>query len=151
LIRGAAGFTVSIRMQSRQRQGSSAEVSAERSSRILVIDDDRYVRMLLGDLLSAWGYDADVAADGVEGLALFERGTYDAVLTDLAMPNVTGLDVVAGVRDRDPSIAVILFTAFMGELAGDDQRPGVRVLRKPLDIDDLRRALQDTLAGPASA
>ncbi len=116
-----------------------------------MIDDDRYVRMLLGDLLSAWGYDSDVAADGVEGLALFERGTYDAVLTDFAMPNVTGLDVVAGVRDRDPSIAVILFTAFMGELAGEHQRLGVRVLRKPLDIDDLRRALQDTLAGSASA
>ena len=107
--------------------------------------------MLLGDLLSAWGYDAVVAADGVEGLALFERGAYDVVLTDFAMPNVTGLDVVAAVRDRDPSIAVILFTGFMGELDGEDQRLGVTVLRKPLDIDGLHRALQDTLAGSASA
>ena len=138
-------------MQPLDRPASTTEVSAERQPRILVIDDDRYVRMLLCDLLSTWGYDADVAADGIEGLALFERGTYDMVLTDLAMPNVTGLDVVAGVRDRDPSIAVILFTGFMGEVAGEDQRLGVRVLRKPLDIDDLRRALQDTLAGSASA
>ena len=138
-------------MQPLDRPASTTEVSTERQPRILVIDDDRYVRMLLCDLLSTWGYDADVAADGIEGLALFERGTYDMVLTDLAMPNVTGLDVVAGVRDRDPSIAVILFTAFMGEVAGEDQRLGVRVLRKPLDIDGLRRALQDTLAGSASA
>jgi CheY-like chemotaxis protein len=138
-------------MQPLDRPASTTEVSTERQPRILVIDDDRYVRMLLCDLLSTWGYAADVAADGVEGLALFERGTYDAVLTDLAMPNVSGLDVVAGVRDRDPSIAVILFTAFMGEVAGEDQRLGVRVLRKPLDIDGLRRALQDTLAGSASA
>jgi CheY-like chemotaxis protein len=138
-------------MQPLDRPASTTEVSTERQPRILVIDDDRYVRMLLCDLLSTWGYDADVAADGIEGLALFERGTYDMVLTDLAMPNVTGLDVVAGVRDRDPSIAVILFTGFMGEVAGEDQRLGVRVLRKPLDIDDLRRALQDTLAGSASA
>jgi len=138
-------------MQPLDRPASTTEVSTERQPRILVIDDDRYVRMLLCDLLSAWGYDADVAADGVEGLALFERGTYDMVLTDLAMPNVTGLDVVAGVRDRDPSIAVILFTGVMGEVAGEDQRLGVKVLRKPLDIDDLRRALQDTLAGSASA
>ena len=138
-------------MQPRERPDFASEVSTERQPRILVIDDDRYVRMLLCDLLSAWGYDADVAADGIEGLALFERGTYDIVLTDLKMPNVTGLDVVAGVRDRDPSIAVILFTGFMGELDGEDERLGVRVLRKPLDIDGLRRALQDTLAGSAPA
>ena len=138
-------------MQRRERAASTTEVSTERQPRILVIDDDRYVRMLLCDLLSAWGYDADLAADGIEGLALFARGTYDVVLTDLAMPNVTGLDVVAGVRDRDPSIAVILFTGFMGDLDGEDHRLGVRVLRKPLDIDGLRRVLQDTLAGSASA
>jgi CheY-like chemotaxis protein len=129
----------------------TAEVSTDRHPRILVIDDDQYVRMLLGDLLSTWGYDADVVADGTEGLVLFGQGRYDAVLTDLTMPNMSGLDVAAGVRTRNPSIAVILFTAFSGELAGEDERLGLRVLRKPLDIDDLRRALHDTLAGSASA
>jgi two-component system, cell cycle sensor histidine kinase and response regulator CckA len=138
-------------MQPRQHAASTAEVSRERPPRILVIDDDRYVRMLLWDLLNAWGYEVDLAADGVAGLALFERGVYAAVLTDFAMPNVTGLDVVAGVRDRDPSIAVILFTAFMGELGGEDERLGInKVLRKPLDINRLRQALRDTLAGSAS-
>jgi CheY-like chemotaxis protein len=132
------------------RPAPPAEVSVERHPRILVIDDDQYVRMLLGDLLTTWGYDADVVADGTEGLARFGRESYDAVLTDLAMPNVTGLDVAAGVRTRNPSIGVILFTAFSGELAGEDERLGLRVLRKPLDIDDLRRALHDTLAGSAS-
>jgi CheY-like chemotaxis protein len=119
--------------------------------RILVIDDDQYVRMLLGDLLPTWGYEADVVADGVEGLARFGQRRYDAVLTDLAMPHVSGLDVAAGVRTRDPSVGVILFTAFAGELAGEDERLRLRVLRKPLDIDDLRRALRDTLAASAPA
>ncbi|HEX2438555.1 MAG TPA: response regulator [Methylomirabilota bacterium] len=112
-----------------------------------MIDDDRYIRMLLGDLLSAWGYEADVAVDGAEGLALFDTGSYDVVLTDLAMTNVTGFDVAAGVRHRDPSVEVILFTAFMGELGGEDERLRVTVLRKPLDIDKLRRALHAALAG----
>jgi CheY-like chemotaxis protein len=129
----------------------AAEVSTERQPRILVIDDDQYVRMLLGDLLTTWGYDADVVGNGTEGLALFGRCCYDAVLTDLAMPDVSGLDVAAGVRTRNPSIAVILFTAASGELDGEDERLGLRVLRKPLDIDDLRRALRATLAGSASA
>jgi CheY-like chemotaxis protein len=133
------------------RPATTAEAATDRHPRILVIDDDQYVRMLLGDLLTTWGYDADVVADGTEGLARFGRESYDAVLTDLAMPHVSGLDVAAGVRTRNPSIGVILFTAFSGELAGEDERLGLRVLRKPLDIDDLRRALHDTVAGSASA
>jgi DNA-binding response OmpR family regulator len=122
-----------------------------RPTRILIIDDDRYVRMLLCDLLANWGYEADAAADGIEGLALFGRGGYDAVLTDLAMPNVTGLDVAAGVRHLDPSVGVIMFTAFHGELDGEGRRLGFTVLHKPLEIDGLRRALENTLAGSASA
>jgi CheY-like chemotaxis protein len=127
-----------------------AEASTERPTRILVIDDDRYVRMMLCDLLPTWGYEADAAADGAEGLALFGRGVYDVVLTDLTMPNLSGLDVAAGVRDRDPSVSVIMFTAFNGEFAGEDRRLGFTVLRKPLEIDGLRRALRDSLTGSAS-
>ena len=46
-----------------------------------------------------------------------------------------------------PSVEIIVFTAFMGELEGEDQRLGVTVLRKPLDIDKLRRALHTALSG----
>jgi DNA-binding NtrC family response regulator len=138
-------------MDPRDRAWSTAEAPAERQTRILVIDDDRYIRMLLCDLLSTWGYEAHAASGGMEGLALFGRGGYDAVLTDLTMPTVSGLDVVAGVRVLDPSVGVILFTAYHGELGGEDRRLGFTVLRKPLDIDGLRRALRDTLAGSASA
>ncbi len=137
-------------MDHRERALPTAEAPTERA-RILVIDDDRYVRMLLCDLLSTWGYEADAAAGGIEGLALFVRGRYDAVLTDLAMPYVSGLDVVAGVRVLDPTVGVILFTAFTGELDPDEQRLGFTVLRKPLEIEGLHRALRDTLAGSASA
>jgi CheY-like chemotaxis protein len=129
---------------------TTAPDTGERPPRILVIEDNQHVRMLLGDLMSAWGYEADVAADGAEGLALFGRGAYDAVLTDLAMARVTGLDVAAGVRDLDPSVAVILFTAFTGEVAGGERRPGFTVLRKPLDIDGLHRVLRDTLAAASA-
>jgi CheY-like chemotaxis protein len=138
-------------MDPRDRAMPTDEVSTERQTRILIIDDDRYVRMLLCDLLSTWGYEADAAADGVEGLELFGRGSYDAVLTDLTMPTVSGLDVAASIRDLAPSVAVIMFTAFNGEFDGEDRRLGFTVLRKPLDIDGLRRALRDTLAGSTSA
>lgn len=137
-------------MSLRERPISSAVRQSERPPRVLVIDDDLYVRLLLGDLLTNWGYEADVASDGAEGLALFRRGRYDVVLTDLAMADITGLDVAAGVRDRDRSVSVILFTALMGEVE-DAARLGLTVLRKPLDIGDLRQALREAIAGSASA
>ena len=117
-------------------------ISPTRTPRILVIDDDRFVRTLLGDLLEAWGYDSDVAAGGREGLALFCPGRYDAVLTDLGMAAPTGLEVIAGVREQDSEVSVIMFTAFTGDLEADGRRLGFTILRKPLDIEGLRRAVR---------
>jgi CheY-like chemotaxis protein len=136
-------------MTARERTLPIRDVAVERPPRILVIEDDRHVRMLLRDLLATWGYDADFAADGVEGLAVFRRGRYDAVLTDLAMEEVTGLEVADVVHRRDPTVAVILFTASRDEVGGEDAPPGLTVLRKPLEIDGLRRSLRDTLHRPA--
>lgn len=120
----------------------ATEVPPARSPRILVIDDDRHVRTLLCDLLEAWGYDADAAEDGRQGLALFDRGGYDMVLTDFGMPGISGLDVVAGVRDRDTEVSVIMLTAFTGDLEADGRRLGFTILRKPVDIEALRRAVR---------
>ena len=123
----------------------AAETTTARQPRVLVIDDDRYVRTLLCDLLEAWGYDADAAADGREGLSLFSRGRYDVVMTDLGMPGIDGLQVVAGVRDRDPDVGLLMFTAFTGDLEPHGRRLSFTVLRKPLDIEGLRRAVRAAL------
>ena len=113
--------------------------------RVLIIDDDRYVRSLLCDLLEAWGYDADAAADGRDGLTRFGRERYDAVLTDLGMPGINGLQVVEGIRDRDADVGIIMFTAFAGDLEVQGRRLAFTVLRKPLDIEALRRAVHAAL------
>ncbi|HET7340230.1 MAG TPA: response regulator [Methylomirabilota bacterium] len=118
------------------------DAAPARAARILVIDDDRYVRALLCDLLEAWGYEPDGAADGHEGLTLFAAGRYDVVLTDLGMPGLTGLQVIEQVRDRDSEVPVIMFTAFTGDLASEGRRLAFSVLRKPLDIEGLRRAVR---------
>ena len=64
------------------------------------------------------------------------------VMTDLGMPGLSGLDVVTGVRDRDTEVSVIMFTAFTGDLEADGRRLGFTILRKPLDIEALRRAVR---------
>jgi CheY-like chemotaxis protein len=126
----------------RASERPATDLATPRIARILVIDDDRHVRTLLCDLLDAWGYESDAAADGREGLRLFEPGRYDAVLTDLGMPGISGLDVLASVRDRDPGVVLIMFTAFTGDLDRERHRLGFTVLRKPLEIEQLRRAVR---------
>jgi CheY-like chemotaxis protein len=61
------------------------------------------------------------------------------------MPELTGLDVVAGVRDRDRAVAVIMLTGTMRDLDGEGRRLGFRLLYKPLDIEGLRRAVHESV------
>jgi CheY-like chemotaxis protein len=124
----------------------ATSITHPRRPRILVIEDDRHVRALLCDLLGTWGYEADAAASGQEGLDRFDPGAHDVVLTDLAMTEVSGLDVVASLRDRDRSVPVIMFTGTRRDLGREGQRLDFRVLHKPLDIEGLRRVVGESLA-----
>jgi CheY-like chemotaxis protein len=128
----------------------SAERAADgvlttRAPRALVIDDDRYVLSLLCDLLGSWGYEVDGVGSPAEGLRRFQSSPYDVVVTDLTMPGVSGIDVVARIRAHNTAVGVILFTASTSDL--DDARERLRftLLRKPLEIETLRRAVREAL------
>ena len=114
-------------------------------ARALVIDDDRYVLSLLCDLLGAWGYEVDGVGSPAEGLSRFEARSYDVVVTDLTMPGVSGIEVVTRIRKHNDTVGVIVFTAATSDL--DDARERLRftLLRKPLEIETLRRAVREAL------
>lgn len=78
------------------------------SLRVLVVDDDPAVRRGLAAELQAAGYETIEAADGREGLMWFEAETPDLVLTDLAMPQSDGYELIAGVRRRSRTPIVVL-------------------------------------------
>lgn len=126
---------------------STQQVLTERgrAPRVLVVDDEKHVRGLLRDLLATWGFEADTAANGAEGLTLFERGDYDLVLTDLLMPGVTGLELVETVRHSDPTVRVIMLTGSGADLDAHGQRLGFTVLRKPLQVGGLEAAVRRAL------
>jgi two-component system response regulator (stage 0 sporulation protein F) len=113
--------------------------------RVLVVDDERYVRGLLSELLGVWGCQADVAASGTEGLRLFEAKSYDLVLTDYVMPGGSGLELVENVRNKDADVGVIMLTASGADLDGHGRRLGFKLLRKPLQIDRLEAAVKQAL------
>ena len=114
--------------------------------KILLVDDNAVVRDMLVDLVGSLGYVADAASGGAEALALFDRNRYDIVLTDLLMPGMSGWEVLAGVRQRNPRMPVIIIT---GTPAVGDPRasqPGIAVLKKPVDVKALDATIKEKLS-----
>jgi CheY-like chemotaxis protein len=80
-------------------------------ARILVVDDDPEIHLLLKSILTETGWDIDSAYDGLEGLARLETGTYDLVLTDVRMPRLDGLDLLQQIQRVCPATRVVVMTA----------------------------------------
>jgi len=120
--------------------------SISQDPRILLVDDNAVVRDMLVDLVGSLGYSADAAGGGAEALALFDQGQYDVVLTDLQMPGMSGWEVLAALRQREPWIPVIIITGT--PVIGDAraEQPGVAVLRKPVDVMALATMIKGMLA-----
>ncbi|MEZ5354462.1 MAG: sigma-54 dependent transcriptional regulator [Bryobacteraceae bacterium] len=80
--------------------------------RILVIDDEADIRESLADLLTLEGYQVELAVNATEGLAKFESTPWDLVLLDLMMPDRSGMEVLADIRERDTETPVAMITAY---------------------------------------
>lgn len=83
---------------------------------ILVVDDDEIVRYVLTEKLRECGFSAIAACDGQSAVALFRETVFDAVLLDLKMPGMDGIETLKELRKHDPEIPVIMVTAF-GDIA----------------------------------
>src|ERR1700761_2009529 len=87
-------------------------VSPPDRRRILVVDDEVDIRESLEMLLSAENYLVDLAENATIGLQRFESGHYDLVLLDLMMPDRSGMEVLADIRERDNETPVFMLTAY---------------------------------------
>lgn len=120
-------------------------------ARILVIDDESNIRLMLKLALVHVGHTVETAADGYEGLELFQEGaSWDLVLLDQRMPGLEGLEVLREIRGRVPAARIIMITAFGTiDLATEAMALGAtNFLRKPFTVDTLRGAVDAALAGP---
>jgi DNA-binding response OmpR family regulator len=98
------------------------------TARVLVVDDDATVRDVVGRYLDEAGYQVDLAADGPTGLRAARERVPDAVVLDLMLPGMTGLDVCRALRAEDDRLPIVMLTALGEE---DD-----RVLGLELGADD---------------
>ena len=108
--------------------------------KILIVEDEDLMRSILEKLLKKEEYVVSTAADGADGLEIFRREHPDLILTDVQMPNMTGLELLDEVRKQDRDTLVIVLTAFGSlESAVEAMRKGAHdYITKPFINDDIR-------------
>ena len=110
---------------------------------ILYVEDEETTQELIGEILKESCKEVFIANDGVEGLALYKEKNPDIVLSDIAMPNMTGLEMSEAIRDLNPEQAIALFTAFSqtSYLEKAAQLDITTYILKPLDEDQFFNSL----------
>lgn len=114
------------------------------TARILVVDDDPQVRSMAVALLDELGYVVDEAVDGTDALRLLQTGRrFDLMLTDYAMPKMTGVELAVRAKALAPGLGILLMTGYAD--AGALPAGALPVLRKPFGLDDLGTAVKRLL------
>ncbi len=117
------------------------------STRVLVVDDDREMADTVADYLNDKGYRAEIAVGGRAAMQALKRKEFDAVISDLRMDGVDGMDVLEAARNADPTRPVIIMTAY-GSIDGaiDAVRRGAsQYLTKPFKMEEAALILERAL------
>jgi two-component system response regulator HydG len=116
-------------------------------ARLLVVDDEPSARSGMEKLLQQEGYIVDVAADGPSALGIAAESPPDVVITDLKMPKMDGVALLAKLREQDRDLPVIMVTAFgdVGSAVTAMRAGAADYLTKPVDFDALAMAIERAL------
>jgi two-component system response regulator PilR (NtrC family) len=117
------------------------------TARILVVDDERSMRELLSIVLRREGYDVTVADSGRSAIAELERGRFDLLISDIKMPDMSGVEVLRSARRIDQDMLCVMITAFAAaDTAIEAMRLGAHdYLSKPFDVDELKIKVRNAL------
>jgi signal transduction histidine kinase len=119
-----------------------AVTKSGRILKILVVDDQPIICEVIQEQLRSDGHQVDVAENGIEALERIAAAGYDLLVTDQAMPGMSGEELGPKAKEICPKIAVILLTGFGGSATETNLSPGIDImLGKPATLTDLRRAI----------
>jgi len=156
-----------IDVESRPMQGSTFQIrlplitfsetncEAERDqragprARILVIEDDEPVRLMLSTMLTDLGHSVVTAASAEEGLAMLKLDRFEMVFTDLAMPSLDGISAASRIKARSPGTRVVLMTGYGAERARELAAGSNNVdstISKPFSSADVRATILSLLS-----
>lgn len=128
------------------RSGPEASAPSAGSARVLVVDDDPIVLETVCQLVQTLGHSASAHTSGEQALAAFTAGEFDAVVSDLGMPGLTGNDVAREVERMRPGTPVVLLTGWGRDQELVPEDSVAEVLGKPVTLEDLGAALLRSLA-----
>ena len=119
-------------------------MATQARARILIVDDERVHRFMLRSLFEEWGWQGEEADDGATAVAAVEQGPFDAILMDVRMTTMDGMEALKRIHAINPAIPVVIMTAFSSvDSAVAAIKQGAHdYLTKPLDFDRLRTTLE---------
>jgi len=119
-------------------------------ARILVIDDEDQIRVMLRQVLEDAGYEVDDAPNGVEGIKRYHQNPADLIITDMIMPKKEGMETILDLRHEYPTVKVIAISG--GGRIGPEPYleiaeglGAIRVFTKPFRIEDLLTAVRNLI------
>jgi len=120
--------------------------------RILVVEDNAFLRTSLVQNLCALGYEAQPAACGSEAIPLFRNSNFHMVLLDLRMPHIDGFEVLKTFKELAPKISVIIITAFadLGNVQKCRGLGAADVISKPFNLEYLFYTMKRLLMSSGS-
>jgi CheY-like chemotaxis protein len=122
-------------------------IKTGRTARILVIDDEEFVRSVLFRTLAQVNHQVTLAEDGEKGVELFKKGKFDMVLTDLGMPGMSGWEVCRTVKKINPRTAVGMITGWGMEMSRSKMEEyGLDFfISKPFDFNQILNAVAEAM------
>ena len=118
-------------------------------AKVLVVDDSGLARRLTRQFLQELGHTVEEATDGAQALERYALNRHDAVILDMVMHGMYGLDVLIKLRELNPSLPVIVVTADIQKSTREQVKAAgaAAAINKPLKREDLTAALDAALAG----
>ena len=121
-------------------------------ARIIVIDDEPYILLMLKKMLEKEGFEVEMATNGIEGSDLYEKEPADLIITDIVMPEKEGLETIMDLRIKNPELKIIAISGGgrvdsreylkSAQLLGAD-----RTFQKPFKKDEIIKAVRELLEG----
>jgi len=112
-----------------------------RVGQVLLADDDKTLRLLLAQIITAFGFDVSQAENGRKALELFDQadGGFDLLVTDICMPEMDGSELIHAIRMRNQQLPIIVVTGFAEpDLIADVESCNAKLFVKPLDFKALQ-------------
>ena len=114
-------------------------------TRILVVDDEEFVRDLLNEILETEGCKVTLASNGDEALELFQRQQFDGIFTDVGMPGMSGWELASAIRQQSEMIPIAVITGW-GEAVGSNEQKAAGVdwvIAKPFTADRISELVRE--------